>query len=314
VTDTPERDTRVALAVDLGGTKVEAALVTDRGQVLEQTRRRAPTGNEVEGSDLEESVHRVIRGCLAAAPGWARPAGVGVGSAGPVDVHAGSVSPLNLPAWRNFPLEEFVRHASGLADVRLELDGRCLVLAEHWVGALRGATTAMAITVSTGVGGGLVVHGRAVAGRTGNAGHIGQMLVSPLPGADPLALTTLEEVASGSKAVTWARANGWAGHTGEDLAASYEIGDPVAIRAVERATDSIGDAIVSANALLDLELVAIGGGFAAVAEDFVSRVQRRVGESSTLPTMAGLAIVPAALKGTGPLIGAGSLVLHPHAP
>ncbi|MFX7763909.1 ROK family protein, partial [Acinetobacter baumannii] len=91
---------------------------------------------------------------------------------GPVDLPARSVSPLNLPQVEGLVIDEVL---GGLVDgpLTLALDGTCIALAEHWRGALVGTTNAMAIVVSTGVGGGLVMDGRPVTGSTGNAGHLG---------------------------------------------------------------------------------------------------------------------------------------------
>jgi hypothetical protein len=82
---------------------------------------------------------------------------------------------------------------------------------------------AIVFVVSTGVGGGIVSDGRLVAGGSGNAGHLGQILVADVDG-EPAA-STLEQRASGPHTVAWARAQGWAGTTGEELAVSYRAGE-----------------------------------------------------------------------------------------
>jgi len=119
----------LALAIDLGGTKVEAALVDSTGS--------------------------------------------GVGAAGPLTESLGLVSPLNLPAWRDYPLKALVEDAAPRLPVTLRMDGLCIALAEHWVGAAQGYENVMGMIVSTGIGGGLILHGNTVSGPTGNAGHIG---------------------------------------------------------------------------------------------------------------------------------------------
>ena len=89
-----------ALAVDVGGTKVEAALVAADGTLLDGSRERRPTGATSTSDELAEAVRTVVAHALASLPGDDVLVGAGIGSAGPVDLIAGTVSPINLPAWR----------------------------------------------------------------------------------------------------------------------------------------------------------------------------------------------------------------------
>ena len=151
----------LALAVDFGGTKVEAALVDDRGRLVPGSRHRRPTGPDVPSAALDASVRDAVEAARAVLPAGASLAGVGIGAAGPVDVDGGLVSPLNLPAWRDHPLAAVVAAVVPDAPVTLRIDGLCIALAEHWVGAGRGVPNMLGMIVSTGVGGGLVLGGRA---------------------------------------------------------------------------------------------------------------------------------------------------------
>ncbi len=101
----------IALAVDFGGTKVEAALVDDTGRVLSGTRFRQPTGPTSSSDQLAASVDTVIAQVLATVPAGETIVGAGIGAAGPIDVTHGRVSPLNVPAWRDYPLLEQVQAA-----------------------------------------------------------------------------------------------------------------------------------------------------------------------------------------------------------
>jgi glucokinase len=306
----PDASATAVLAIDVGGTKVEAALVDSSGTVLAGTRHRAPTGSTKNAAELDEAIGRVIDETLAAAPRGVDIVGAGVGSAGPISVERGTVSPLNLPTWRNHPLQQRVRERSKLTDVTLRLDGLCILLAEHWKGALQGCRTAMGMIVSTGVGGGLLVEGRLVGGRTGNAGHIGQvqLLTRPDDSVGANQAITLEGVAAGPRTVEWARARGFTGGTGEELAEAYAGGDTVARAAVERSARAVGEAIASVCALLDLEAVAIGGGFSKVTPDYIPLIQATVDEIAPLSTIAGVRVLASALSDEGSLIGAAGLV------
>lgn len=308
----------LALAVDFGGTKVEAALVDADGVLLGGSRHRRPTGRTATVADLESSVGGVVRDALAGLPEGATIVGVGIGCAGPIDRKHGLVSPLNVPDWRDYPLRDFIGSvvtSLGLdVPVTLEMDGVAITMAEHWVGAAQGVDNVMGMVISTGIGGGLIVDGRVITGPTGNAGHIGHVEVGAtfageaLRGEDTFgAPYALEAIASDPHTVAWARRQGFTGTTGEELAAAYASGDEVAVAAITRTGRAVGHAIASATALLDLELVAIGGGFSHSTPDLFAHM-REVIEAHYFPFVRKVRIVPSALSSEGPLIGAAALI------
>ncbi len=306
--------TDYALAVDLGGTKVETALVDPAGALLAGSRHRRPTGAASTSDQLAAAVCDAVRDALAALPARATLLGAGIGSAGPIAGTTGDVSPLNLPVWRGFPLGTLVAEtltAAGLPDlpVTLRMDGICIALAEVWLGAAVGETNVMGMIVSTGVGGGLILGGRVVAGPTGNAGHIGHVAVAGFDDRCACgARGCLEAIASGPRTVAWAREHGFTGETGEQLAAAAAAGDAVARQAVERSATAVGRAIASASALVDLDVVAIGGGFSHVSDDYIALVSAAVAGHSDFGFVTKTRVVASGLSGEGPLIGAAALV------
>jgi len=199
----------VALALDLGGTKVEAALVDPHGEILVGTRFRQPTGAASSSEQLATSVDTVVHQALGALPDGTDLVGVGIGSAGPIVVRDGAVSPLNLKAWRRYPLRAQVTkivHATAPdVPITLRMDGLCITLAEHWLGAAQGVDNVMGMVVSTGIGGGLILGGQTVAGPSGNAGHIGHIEVAGFEDPCPCGgHGCLEAIASGPHTVAWA--------------------------------------------------------------------------------------------------------------
>jgi glucokinase len=299
----------VALAVDIGGTKIEAALVTAEGRIVDGSRHRAPSGRDRSAADLDASVAEVVRAALAAVPDGAHVVGAGVGSAGPVSLPAGAISPLNLPQWRDHPIGDQVAALSGLPTT-VRLDGQCFALAEAWVGSLAGSRNAIAIVVSTGVGSGLVVDGNLVSGNSGNAGHLGQMLIRDVdPGENP-DIASVERVCSGTGTVAWAQAQGWPGASGEELVADAAAGDELARRALRRSTDGMAQAIVSAGALVDLEAASIAGGLGLGYPGYVDDVASALERFSVLPYTTRIAVRRSSLGGDAPLIGAGGLVFR----
>ena len=300
----------LALAIDLGGTKVEAALIDDAGSIVEASRSRAGTGATASSEDLQDAVRRVVEHALAA---LSEPLiGVGIGSAGPIDQRNGTVSPLNTPAWRAFPLVEFVRELVGEVPIELRIDGLCITLGDYWLGAAQGAESVMGMIVSTGIGGGVILGGKIAPSSTGNGGHIGHVEVGGH--SEPClcgGTGCVEAVASGPKTVAWAQAQGWLGQTGEELARDYAAGNEVALAAVERAGRAIGHAIASASNVLDLDLVVIGGGFSKVSPDLFDFIRQSIAERKTFEFVTRLKVVPSALTDDAPLLGAAALVHRP---
>ena len=288
----------LALAIDLGGTKVEAALVDASGAIVPGSRARSATGAAAatDRTVLERALADVIAHCRAL-PEWGAVTAVGIGAAGPIDRTAGTISPINLPAAHGMPIVRLVARESGLDDVTLRLDGTC---------AAQGVANAIVFVVSTGVGGGIISDGRLIGGGSGNAGHVGQVVVTEIDG--DAAASTVEQLASGPHIVAWAQRQGWAGTTGEDLAAAYRDGDAVAVAAVARSAHAIGVGLANAATLLDLELAVVGGGFSFVAEDFPERIEAAVRAASVNAYAARLRVVRAGLGGDAPLIGAAALV------
>ncbi|MFD0467583.1 ROK family protein [Nonomuraea thailandensis] len=137
------------LAIDIGGTKLAAALVDEAGSILRSATR--PTPRE----EVMSALAALITEVMAGGP---PPRAVGIGCAGPVDLASGTVSPVNMPSWRGFPLREEVQKLTALPTV-LAGDAQCFALGEHWLGAGRGCTSLLGVVVSTGIGGGLVIDG-----------------------------------------------------------------------------------------------------------------------------------------------------------
>ncbi|WP_374459112.1 ROK family protein [Microbacterium sp.] len=299
--------TRYALAVDVGGTKMEAALVADDGTLIPGSRSRQPTGREATSASLTAAVGAIVRRALAALPADAELVGAGIGSAGPVDRTRGEILPVNMPLARGFGLVDAVARAASTAlgrDVPAVLghDGGALALAESWLGATQQAGASLSIVVSTGVGGGFVVGGAYVPGASGNAGHLGQVRRE--------GGLTLEEIASGPASAAWAREQGWSGATGEDLARDAAAGVAVARAAIERSAHAVGEALADAATLVDLDVVAIGGGFSRVSADYIDLVQQALTASAVHEYSRRTRVVRSGLGDEGPLIGAAALVLR----
>jgi glucokinase len=298
----------LTLALDIGGTKIAAGLVDPAGRLVHKAVE--PTPKKALAEQVWEVVAAMIADAATVAGGAIRAAGVG--SAGPVDVGAGTVSPINIVSWQRFPLRDRVAAAVPDVPVRLAGDGVCMALGEHWRGAGRGARFVLGMVVSTGIGGGLILDGTPYHGRTGNAGHVGHVVVE-LDG-QPCSCGghgCVETVASGPWMTRWALANGWAGPPGADAAAlgqAAAAGDALALQAFHRSATALAAMIASVGAVCDLDLVVIGGGVAKSGPILFEPLSAALAGYAGLSFIRGLRVVPAELGGDAGLIGAAALV------
>jgi glucokinase len=275
---------QLALAVDIGGTKMAAGLVDREGRVAWSG--RVPTPPEADG----EAVWAVLAALVGQAPRRAVVCGVGCG--GPMEAGGERVSPLNIAGWRDFPLAARLSELTGL-ETFVDNDAKALALAEGWIGAAPRHRHFLAMVVSTGVGGGIVLDGRLLDGAGGNAGHIGHVVVEP----------DGRTCSCGGQGCLEAEASGTsiADMTGRPAA---EAG-----MAVRRRTGTmVGRAVASVANLLDLPLATVAGSvalgfgdtfFAAAAEEISLRCRMRFSAPTT--------IVPSPLGEAAPLIGAAAV-------
>jgi glucokinase len=214
----------------------------------------------------------------------------GVGCGGPMSPGGETVSPLNIEGWRNFPLRSRLRELTGVPTY-VDNDAKALALGEGWVGAAAGQRDFIGIVVSTGVGGGIVLDGRLLGGRLGNAGHIGHVVVVP----------------EGRHCVCGGRGCLEAEASGTAIAAL--TGRPANVAppyVVERTGTLVGRAVASVVNLLDLPLAVVSGSVAlGFGAPFFEAAQREVDLRCGLDYARGARVIPGGLGDRGPLIGAG---------
>ncbi|HEX8968207.1 MAG TPA: ROK family protein [Chloroflexota bacterium] len=303
---------RIALALDIGGTKLAVAVIDEHGSV--RSEERTPTPRHADADQLFDALEAVCRRVLSQA--HVEVEAVGVGCGGPMIYPAGRVSPINIPAWRDFPLRDRLADAFGLP-CRVDNDAKALALGERWRGAGHGSANMLGMVVSTGVGGGIILEGRLLHGFTGNAGHIGHIVVWPGgPRCGCGARGCVEAVASGTglaRRLSEAVADGAPTHlqpgaTAADIAAAARQGDDLAAELFRSAGEAVGRGIASAAALLDLEVVVVGGSIALRAWDLLGPpLEAELRQSACLDFTRGLRVSPAALDDRAGLFGAAML-------
>jgi glucokinase len=236
--------------IDLGGTQVRVALARSDGQLLASFKTKTPLLGTPErmvewaASEIERHRHREkVTSITIAAPG-------------PIDRKRGVlVNPPNLPGWRNVPLAQLLRKATGAAKVHVANDADMAALGEFHRGAGRGTRNMVYITWSTGVGGGLIIDGKLHGGGHGTAGEVGHMIIDPNGPLDNCGQRGCLEAMAGGASL--ARETG---HPAAELFNAARNGDAHARMVVERAARYMGLALISLTNVIDPELFVMGGG------------------------------------------------------
>src|SRR4051812_24655888 len=276
----------LVLGLDVGGTKLAAGVVAPDGRVLSWL--SVPTR-------VEEGPERVIarhvelgRDAVAqAGVAWSSIASIGIGCGGPLDPVAGVIqSPPNLPGWDDVPLVSMVEAALG-RPAAVDNDATAGALAEYLFGAgrSRGVRHLVYLTISTGIGGGLVVDGRVYRGAAGNAGELGHLTVEYL--GRPCGCGRrgcLEAYASGTNIAVRARealaADGapstlreLPGITARDVSAAAAAGDAIAMRVWDETTAILGSAMANILDVFNPELIVLGGGVTRAGDQLLQPVR-----------------------------------------
>lgn len=311
--------TRSALAIDLGGTELRAAVVEATGRVaaFAATPTDAQSGPDAVIAQMEALVATV----RAEAP-EAEIVGLGVGAPGPLDPDAGVVVDApTLLGWKNVPLATILSERLDVT-VRLENDANAAALGEWRFGAGQGTQSMVFITVSTGVGGGVIVDGHLLHGRRGLAGEIGHMTVSERPvrcscgavgcweafaSGTALAREATNLVASGA-APELGRIAGAGPVTGRHVAEAARQGDAPALKLLDDEARWLGVGLTNLLHLYSPERLILGGGVGTLLPLMQETIERTIRERA-MSAFRDVPVVAAALGRNAGLVGAASLML-----
>lgn len=299
----------LVLALDIGGTKLAAGVVDTSGRthsfLVEQS--RAERGPGVVLDDLFALGRQAVE---ESGIGWEAIEAVGIGCGGPLNPSRGVlIAPPHLPGWRDVPVtdlaeQEFDRPAT------LENDATAAAAAEHRYGAGAGVRHMVYLTISTGVGGGVVVDGRLYRGAMENGGELGHVTVDwrgrSCRGCGRRGC--LEAYVSGTSIAERAREAGLELATAADVAAAARAGDPGAAAVWDETVEALACGLTSIVNLFEPELVVIGGGVSRAGEQLLAPVRERVRASAMVPAGRAAEIVPAALGDRVGVVGAAAIV------
>jgi glucokinase len=310
------------VGIDLGGTQIRAVLARPDGTILARYRTRtAPEDGP------EAVLGRIVAAArtVMAQAGGVPIVGVGAGSPGPLDCRDGVVLAAPNLGWVNVPLKSRLEHELGIPVV-VGNDANAAALAERRFGAGRGVDNLVYITISTGIGGGIITDGRLLLGRRGFAGEIGHTTVEPhgppckcgnigcletLAAGPAIARAAAERIGRGEPSLVASLAEGDLKRiTTEIVADAARKGDRLAIEVLQNAAFYVGVALVNLIHLLEPELILIGGGVAHAGDLLFDTVRSVVRERAIACMAEGVRIERAALGDDAGVLGAIALFLE----
>ena len=309
--------TDYALAADIGGTQIRVALVDRKGAIAE--RHVIPTLAQKPRDDVVQRFVEALKRVVVGAADGAL-VGVGVSLASPTDPATGVMyNPPNLPGWDGFSLKPVIEAELSL-DASCANDATLAALAEQKYGAGRGYKHLIYMTLSTGIGGGVVIDGRLYTGRGGFAGELGHITVDRNgPPCNCGNVGCLEAVASGTAVARMAReridtgeASVLAGVAEDALdaravAEAARSGDGLALAIMDEAGASLGCGIISILNIFDPEVIVLGGGMSQSLDLLEQGITREIASHGMAHYRGRLPIVKSELGDDVSLLGAAGL-------
>ena len=312
--------TDYALSADLGGTQLRVALVDREGALHERyaTDTLAQQGREAVVNNLVRAL-----GHVAGMVDRASMVGIGVSMPGPIDPDDGTVyNPPNLPGWGIYSAKDRVEKALGM-QASFANDASLAALAEHAYGAGRGHKDMIYLTVSTGIGGGIIIDGRLYGGHKGFAGELGHITIDregrlcncgnrgcleAQASGTAVARIANERLASGEESVLSQHGNDDTGPvSAAQVAAAASEGDPLARSIMDEVAVNLGVGIVSYMHIFDPEIIVIGGGMSHSLDQLLPGIEREIRDHAMAHQRERRPVVKSELGDDVSILGAAAL-------
>jgi len=316
---------RSVLAVDLGGTKIITAAVLSTGEII--SRKYSLTLADEGPRPIINRLSSAVAETMAQAKlKMSDIAGIGIAAAGIIDTKEGIVTTSpNLPGWRDVPLRDIIAERLGLTTYLIN-DASAAALGEHRFGAGRGVDNLIYLTVSTGIGGGIIIDGELYLGADGCAGEIGHMIIETHgPQCNCGKFGCLEALASGSamtkesvrrlnqgeKSSIIRLVDGrLEGITAETVSLAARKGDSLACDIVARAATYLGIGLANLVNIFNPELIVIGGGVSKMGNMLLAPARKAIREIAFKLPARTARIVRARLGSNAGIIGAAVYVFE----
>lgn len=306
------------IGVDLGGTKVAAALYDQSGTMFS---KEVKLLNGAEGEAVGQLVVEVINTLISNNPDQTIEA-VGICVPGIVYSKKDTVWAPNIPGWDNFPLKQRIKDGLNRSDltVCVESDRTCYILGEIWKGAARGCENAIYLAVGTGIGAGIMLDGRVIHGANDIVGATGWMALQNPYTKEYIPCGCFEYYASGNGIATQAhrelRCAGKYNYNGalsskpieeitsHDVFAAYANGDPIATKVLDKAVEMWGMGAANLVSLFNPEKIIFGGGVFGPAAQFIPRIYNEACKWGQPISMKDVQFCASEVDGEAALLGA----------
>ena len=310
---------RPVLAIDIGGTKIAMAIISEQGEVI--ARENQPTSARQGPQAVIESLLAGIDQLLTESNlSPSRLNAISLATAGVIDIRRGLVTTSpNLPGWHNVPLRSIIAERYKLTTCLIN-DADAAALGEHRFGAGRGMNTLILLTLGTGIGGGIIIDGKLYLGSTGSAAEIGHMVIEAngpkcacgnngcleaLASGTAVAREAISRLHRGGQSSLGKMTAGLIENiTAETVHLAAKDGDELALEVIAQAAYYLGVGVVNLVNIFNPEMVIIGGSMADMGDILLQPVRQMVTERA-FPQMAqAVRIVPARLGNDAGLFGA----------
>ncbi len=313
------------LAVDLGGSKIIAALVSHKGEII---------AREYTATLADEGPRAVIQRMSTAIESAISKAGIplsslstiAIAAAGAINTKEGIVSASpNLPGWDNIPLKDMVEKEIGLETFLIN-DADAAAVGEHLFGAGRGVNNLIYITVSTGIGGGIIIDGKLYSGVSGSAGEIGHMTIDTsgprcncgnigclevFASGKAIAREAQRSIAQGAKSMIMELAEGESHNiTSQTVSAAARRGDALALGIITMAATYLGIGMVNLINIFNPEMIVVGGGVAQIGDMLLEPARKVVAERAFQLSARAVRIVPSQLGENAGVVGGATLLFR----
>ena len=312
-------DLDLALGIDLGGSKILTAVVDPQGKILSSDESVTPStkGGEALIQVILDSAHRALKQAGVAMSGICA---IGVGAAGISNPEAGILftSP-NLPALRNVLLRDIIQERLGKRTFLIN-DADAAALGEFYFGAARGVHNFIYLTISTGIGGGIVIDGKIYTGAIGAAGEVGHMTIDEngpmcncgnrgcwetLASGTALAREAKKQIVGGARTSILEYAEGDIEKvTAQTIHSAAQQGDVVAKELIARTGYYVGVGLANLVNIFNPELIVMGGGLAGIGDMLLKPAFKVAGERAFKEAFQAVRFVSAALGRNSGVLGA----------
>jgi len=314
----------LVLAIDLGGAKIIAAIVSHHGQIMakDYSLTLADEGVEAVTGRVFLAIDRLLKLKDIAPP---QLHSISIAAAGAIDLERGRVtSSPNLPGWHDIPLRDIVSSKYRVNTILIN-DANAAALGEHQLGAGKGVNNLILITVGTGIGGGIIASGRLYTGTIGSAGEVGHMTIDVngprcscgnigcwevLASGTAMAREAINRISHGERSILTKMVEGKIEKiTAETVEAAAREGDSLALGVISQVATYLGVGMVNLVNIFNPEMIIVGGGMAKMGELLLEPARQVVRERAFKVAAEVVRIVPAQLGEDAGVLGAAVFAL-----